>query len=285
MSGEAGFKKVGVVGLGLIGGSLAAACKRAGCTVFGIDADRRTNGFARLAGSIDKELTDGLIAECDVILIAVPVAEGIRWIKEKAALINKDSLVIDCCGIKREICEAGFSASDEYGFSFMGGHPMAGKQKGGIKNSSAELFDGATFALVPRDHNDIRLMTRSKAFLEQLGFGRFIVMTPEEHDKVIAFTSQMAHLISNAYIKSDMAEVGAGMALAGGAFRDMTRVAYLDEAMWTDLFMRNRENLIGELRGFIGELSSYLAALESEDAEKLTALLAEGKRRKEMAER
>ena len=277
--------RVGVVGLGLIGGSLAAAAKRAGHEVFGQDISRSTSGFARLAGSIDAELTGENIPDCDVILIAVPVGEGIKWIRDNAALISKGALVIDCCGIKREICEAGYACASEMGFSFMGGHPMAGKQKGGIKNSSPGLFDGATFALVPGDKNDIRLLTRAKAFLEKLGFSKFIVMTPEEHDEVIAFTSQMAHLISNAYIKSDMADVGAGMALSGGAFRDMTRVAYLDETMWTDLFMRNRDNLISELKGFIGELTDYLDALEHEDAAKLTRLLAEGKRRKEMTEK
>ena len=276
--------KVGVVGLGLIGGSLAAACKRAGHFVLGCDVSRKTSGFAKLAGTIDAELTDAEIPECEVILIAVPVGEGIRWIEEKAGSIPPETLVIDCCGIKREICEAGFSAASEHGFSFMGGHPMAGKQKGGIKNSSAGLFDGATFCLVPEDRSDIRLMARAKGFLEALGFGRFIVMDPEEHDEVIAFTSQMAHLISNAYIKSDMADVGAGMALSGGAFRDMTRVAYLDETMWTDLFMRNRDNLIGELKGFIGELTEYLEALEQGDQDRMTELLAEGRRRKEMTE-
>ena len=273
--------KIGIVGLGLIGGSLAAASKRADHEVLGCDVSRKTAGFAKLSGTIDGELTDETIPECGVILIAVPVGEGIKWIREKGGLVSCGAMVIDCCGIKREICETGFAAAQEHGFSFMGGHPMAGKQVGGIKNSTAGLFDGSTFALVPSDKNDIRLMARAKGFLEELGFGRFIVMTPEEHDKVIAFTSQMAHLISNAYIKSDMACVGAGMALSGGAFRDMTRVAYLDEAMWTDLFMRNRDNLIGELKGFIGELREYLEAIEGEDAERLTGLLAEGKRRKE----
>lgn len=356
---------IGIVGLGLIGGSLAAAFKKSGHRVLGMDSNKTIQDFALLAGSIDGVLTIGPagpvpaarntsnektvsvnadeiratspISEldtdaqsCDVIFIAVSPKNAESWIRENAQyLVNqpaeqtagnqtpeqtadrqtpeqtadsqaseytadiqtadrqpaKAPLVIDCCGTKRNICRAGFDAAAEYGFTFIGGHPMAGKQFGGYKNSSAELFDGAFFALVPNDANgdsgNIALLSTVQSILKDAGFTRFAVMTPDEHDQIIAFTSQMAHLISNAYIKSDMAEVGIGAQLSGGAFRDMTRVAYLDEGMWTELFMENRDNMLSELNGFIGELERYRNAIEARDENALAALLAEGKRRKE----
>ncbi len=292
---------IGIVGLGLIGGSLAAAFKRSGHIVYGYDAKKSIRDFAKMAGSIDATLED--VSLCDYIFIAIPPRAAINWLKdhtENQSITHKDddnddnnrqlfikpeTIVMDCCGTKRDICQEGFALAKIGGYKFIGGHPMAGKQFGGYKNSSPELFDGAMFAIVPDsetgDKNDIRLMVKVQTLLKDAGFMDFAVMTPEDHDKVIAFTSQMAHLISNAYIKSDMAEVSVGANLSGGAFRDMTRVAYLDEGMWTELFMENRDNLLMELKGFIGELERYKTAIETENEEELTELLREGKNRKE----
>ena len=285
---------VGIVGLGLIGGSIAAALKNsetaaqknAEYRVYGFDKEKSTCDFVKLAGNIDEVLDDNLIPECNVIILAVSPAAAIEWLSSKASnnLIAEDAIVIDCCGIKSTVCKACFEIANNHNFYFIGGHPMAGKQVGGYKNSNPNLFNGALFALVPNeehgDKNDISLMSRIRSLLRDIGFRDFAVMTPEQHDEIIAFTSQLAHLISNAYIKSDMAEIGAGAALSGGAFRDMTRVAYLDETMWTELFMDNRENLLSELEGFISELERYKEALIEEDWSKLSALLTEGKLRK-----
>ena len=288
---------IGIVGLGLIGGSLAAAFRKSGHVVYGYDAKKTIQDFAKMAGSIDAPLED--ISACDYIFIAIPPRAAISWMKthtkdqRKAdqnktpmqTFINPKTIVIDCCGTKRGVCHEGFALAKIGGYKFMGGHPMAGKQFGGYKNSSAHLFDGAMFALVPDgeagDKSDIRLIMKTQALLKEAGFKDFAVMSPEDHDKVIAFTSQMAHLISNAYIKSDMAEISVGTHLSGGAFRDMTRVAYLDESMWTELFMENKDNLLSELEGFIGELERYKTAIETESEEMLTELLREGKKRKE----
>lgn len=275
---------IGIVGLGLIGASLAGALSEAGYRVLGHDADKTTEGFALIARAVNGDLTDENISECDAILIAVSQKNAINWLRENSEKISKKALVIDCCGVKRKICAEGWKLAEKNGFYFMGGHPMAGKQTGGIKSSRSDLFKNAVFCLVPQDGNDIRLMSKAKDILKDAGFSKFILMTPEEHDQVIAFTSQMAHLLSNAYIKSDMAKVGSGAVLSGGAFRDMTRVAYLDEKMWTELFMDNRDNLLSELDGFIVELQRYKEAISSGDQETLSALLTEGKKRKEIIE-
>ena len=271
---------IGVVGLGLIGASLAAAFKEAGYKVLGDDKDRPTKDFALMAGTIDAILDKESIKECNMIFIAISVKQAMEWLSKNAESISSNAIVVDCCGVKRSICNLGSELSACHGFRFVGGHPMAGKQIGGYKNSRADLFGGATFCMVPQDNNDIRLITELKSVLKDAGFAKFMVMTAEEHDRVIAFTSQMAHLLSNAYIKSDMAEAKDAAMLSGGAFRDMTRVAYLDESMWTDLFLENKDNLLAELNSFITELEKYKLALEDSDKEKLSDLLLEGKNRK-----
>ncbi len=277
---------IGIVGLGLIGGSLAKAYKRAGAAVLGCDRDRVVTDYARLAEAIDGELDESHFKSCDVIFLAITPHEAVRWLIENAPGIPADTLVIDCCGTKRMICETGFDLGRRYGFTFVGGHPMAGRHKGGFKNSRAELFDGATMALVPAKRDNILLLERLKKLLQPAGFGHLLVTTAEKHDEVIAFTSQMTHLVSNAFIKSGTAEADAEMiAITGGSYRDFTRVAYLNEDMWTELFIENRDNLKKELDMLLSELSRYEKALEADDPEELRRLLAEGSRRKSEVEK
>ena len=275
--------KVGIVGLGLIGGSLARAYKAQGHTVLGTDTDKKTVGFVKLTGVIDGELTKEEMPLCDLVLIAIPPSQAETWLEENAALFTKDTLIMDCCGIKRRVCDVAFRMMEETDMLFVGAHPMAGRQVWGFKNSMADMFRGATCAIVPKDGSDIRLLTKVKTMLAPLGVAKFLVMTAEEHDRVIAFTSQMSHLISNAFVKSDQALKEEAEA-AGGSFRDMTRVAYLDEHMWTELFLENRDNLLSELDIFMSELERYRDALVSEDADALTKLLAEGSERKQEVE-
>ena len=226
---------------------------------------------------------------CEYIFLAVTPNRAIEWLKENSKNISSKTVVIDCCGTKGNICEEGFRLASENNYRFVGGHPMAGKQVGGYKNSSPNLFEGAMFAIVPNeeteDKSDINLIMGIQKLLKEIGFTEFAVMSPSEHDRIIAFTSQMPHLISNAYIKSDLAEIGAGTRLSGGSFRDMTRVAYLDPEMWTELFMENKVNLISELDKFIEELEKYREAIANADESNLTNLLLEGRKRKEEIEK
>lgn len=274
---------VGIVGLGLIGGSLARAYKRAGHEVYGYDHDKLNTEFVELAGVIQGVLTEERYPECDLIFLCIPPKYAKEWLERNAEDLTERTLVIDCCGTKRGICETGFSLMEKTKLLFVGGHPMAGRQVWGFKNSREDMFDGAVFAIVPKDKNDIRLLTRVKDALRPAGFARFQVMTPDVHDEIIAYTSQMPHLISNAFVKSPRA-MRDEAAVAGGSFRDMTRVAYLDEQMWTELFLENRDNLLKELDGFVEELEIYRSALENEEEDVLTRLLAEGRKRKETVE-
>ena len=275
---------IGIVGLGLIGGSMAKAYKKAGAAVLGCDRDRVVTDFAKMAEAIDGELDESHFRSCDVIFLAITPHEAVKWLTENAPGIPAETLVIDCCGTKRLICDAGFSLSRRYGFTFVGGHPMAGRHRGGFKNSRADLFKGASMALVPEKCDDILLLERLKKLFTTIGFERVIVTTAEKHDEIIAFTSQMTHLVSNAFIKSDTA-MKDKKAIAGGSYRDFTRVAYLNEDMWTELFIENRDNLKRELDTLLSELGRYEKALEADDPDELRRLLAEGRQRKSEVEK
>ena len=270
---------VGILGLGLIGGSLARAYAIAGHTVYAAERNEDMLQFAMLAGAVHGKLTDETIRECDLILLSIYPEGSALWMEEHAHLISKDALVIDCCGIKREICSRCFPLAEQYGFTFVGGHPMAGSQFSGFKYSRATLFQGQPMVLVPPRFDDMDLLDRCKNALAPCEFGTFSVTTAQEHDRMIAFTSQMPHILSNAFIKSPTA--GSHKGFSAGSYRDLTRVAWLNAPMWAELFMENRDFVMEELEFYINSLSAYRDAIARQDMDTLTALLEEGKKRKE----
>lgn len=271
--------KVGILGLGLIGGSLARAYAKCGHTVYAYDTDNNILEYAVLAGAVHHELTVETINTCDLILLSVFSGICVSWLKENAKYISKNALVIDCCGIKEDICKQCFPIADEYGFTFVGGHPMAGSHYSGFKYSRSNLFQGAPIVLVPPRYDDPLLLQRVKDALEPCGFKSFSITTAEEHDKMIAFTSQMPHILSNAFIKSPTACLHKGY--SAGSYKDLTRVAWLNPTMWAELFLANRTNVIQELDCFINELQLYRKAIACNDEDALVSLLDEGRRCKE----
>ena len=270
---------VGILGLGLIGGSLARAYAKAGHTVYACEKDESMYAFAQLAGAVSGELNAQTVPLCDLILLAIYPAGSADWLERNAPFISKHTLVMDCCGIKKEICSRCFPLSEQYGFPFVGGHPMAGSHNSGFKYSRSNLFHGAPMVLVPPVFDDINLLDWVKTMLEPCGFGSFSVTTAEEHDKMIAFTSQMPHIVSNAYIKSPTALGHKGF--SAGSYKDLTRVAWLNPRMWAELFLENRDNVLQELDFYIESLQQYRQAISDGDMPRLIALLDEGRRRKE----
>lgn len=270
---------VGILGLGLIGGSMARAYALKGHSVFAWDTDDVTLNFAILSGVVQEKLEQSKIPQCDLIFLAIYPEGSARWLKENGQYISQNALVLDLCGIKAEICRECFPIAEKYGFTFVGGHPMAGSQFSGFKYSRADLFQGAPMVLVPPVFDDIALLDRVKTALSPCGFGSFSVTTASAHDQMIAFTSQMPHLLSNAFIKSPTALNHKGF--SAGSYRDFTRVAWLNSRMWAELFLSNRDNLLSELDTFIDNLQSYRDALAKSDEETLTALLEEGRSRKQ----
>ena len=270
---------VGIVGLGLIGGSFAKAYHAAGWRVLGYDRDESVLAFTQLADAVDEPLTMDNIGTCELVLLCVRPLAAVEYLRQAAPHIGGKPIVIDCCGTKRVVCAAAFPLAEQYGFTYLGGHPMAGTHNSGFKYATATMYHGAPMVLVPADHNNIELLSRVKELLSPAGFGRFSVTTAEKHDEMIAFTSQMAHVVSNAYIKSPTA--GSHKGFSAGSYKDLTRVAWLNPQMWAELFLENKDYLMRELNILIENLQKYELAMEQNDLPGLTALLDEGRRRKE----
>jgi len=308
--------KIGIVGLGLIGGSFAKAIKKnTNCTVFGFDINEATFSKALLISAIDGKLTDENIGECDFVLVSLYPIATMKYIKENADSFKNGAIVVDCCGVKGNICRSLKEIADKAKFTFIGGHPMAGREFSGFEYSDEYLFDGASMILTPYGYVDInidigkgnmliddpmeipidnpidthadksidKMIEKLKKFFLLLGFDSVVITTPDDHDRMIAYTSQLAHVVSSAYVKSSSALRNKGF--SAGSFKDLTRVARLNEEMWTELFFENKNNLIVEVDDIINNLKKYSFALKNNDKDMLRELLKEGREIKESLEK
>jgi len=268
--------RIGIVGLGVLGGSLAKSVKaRTLHDVLGIDTNEETMMLARMCGAIDEPLTQENIASCDLLFLAVRPHIAIEWVRSHAEGIATSTTVIDLCGVKRTVTEQLQPIAREYGFTYIGGHPMAGKERSGFVSSTDDLFDAASMILTPDGSIDINTLEDLKNFFLDIGFAHLTFTTPDEHDRIIAYTSQLAHITSSAYVRSPEALRRRGF--SAGSFGDMTRVARLDEDMWSELFLANADHLVEQLDILIGNLVLFKASLEAGDAEGLRQLLKEGR--------
>ncbi|MDO4864522.1 MAG: prephenate dehydrogenase [Ruminococcus sp.] len=271
--------KILVVGLGLIGGSLCKALKKYTTHyVVGCDINHDIEFAALRDVAVDEEFR-GDFSGFDLVIMSLFPEQTERYLGENIARFDKSTLITDVCGIK-----GGFSArvkalAEENGMRYVGIHPMAGKEFGGYANSTPDLFQRANFIIAPFEDSDDADVELLRSLASELGAGKIVVTSPENHDKMIAYTSQLAHIVSSAYVKSP--ELGLECGFSGGSFQDMTRIATMNEKMWTDLFMQNRDNLIFELDTLIENLNKYSHALRFGDAEEMLALIAEGRRLKE----
>ena len=274
--------KIGIIGLGLIGGSMAKAIsEKTSHTVYGYDKSGETMFLASMTGAMAGALDDAKLPECDLILIAIRPDLAIQWVRENAEKIAPDTIIVDLCGVKRVVVNAVAPIAKEHGFRYIGGHPMAGKEVSGFKNAAPHLYDGASMILTPDEETDLPLLETLRDLFYEIGFAKLTFSTPEEHDRIIAYTSQLAHVASSAYIKSPESQEQFGF--SAGSFKDMTRVARLDETMWTELMMDNADYLTPQIDLLIEHLQAYQKALHERDAEQLCALLKEGREMKEKA--
>ncbi len=268
--------KVGVVGLGLIGGSMAKAVKKkTEHEVIGWDISETIRYSAILMEAVHGFMEEGNPKDCDIVLIALYPQMTVDYIKEHAKDFKKGAVVVDCAGIKRAVCRQVQSVAEENGFSFVGAHPMAGVERSGFTYSTADMFNGATLIVTPYTGTDIGMMNALSMFFKKLGFAKLKVATDAEHDQMIAYTSQLAHVVSSAYVKGALSSNFKDF--SGGSFRDMTRVARLNETMWTELFLANGDNLANEIDGLIERMQAYSKAIRAEDADTLCQLLKEGR--------
>lgn len=272
---------IGVVGLGLIGGSLAGAIKEnTDHTVLAFDREPQAMESAKEFGRMDGPLTADTIEKCEMLFLCLYPQATIDFVRAHADRIAQGCIVIDCCGVKRCVWDALTPVAEEHGFTFIGGHPMAGTQFWGHSHARTTLFKGASMILASDGTYDIKLLDRLNALFSAVGFEKLTLTTPQEHDRVIAFTSQLAHVVSNAYVKSPSAKKQRGF--SAGSYKDMTRVAKLNVPMWTELFLENADFLAEEIDTLIENLQAYSKAIRANDAAALSALLEEGRATKKV---
>lgn len=263
------MKKIAVIGLGIIGGSICGALTKAGYTVDGFGRSERSVNFALQAGYIAARGTD--IAQYDVVFIAVPPQATMEYLDK--ATFKDGALVTDICGVKCSVERLVYSKKRNY--RYVGIHPMAGKETSGIESATPDLFQGANLIITHAKQTDEKDVDEIKQYAKAMRFGNIVECSAEEHDRKIALTSQLAHIVSNAYVKSPQVRRCDGF--TGGSFQDMTRIAGVDEKMWTQLYMANRDCIEAELEGLIDNLSVYLKAIKEGDEEALSEALREGR--------
>ena len=265
----------GIVGLGLIGGSLAKALRAyADCQIFGTDASQETLEAARGDGVLTGELTEQTIPQCEWIFVALYPVDAVKWVEKYAQSISRNCVLIDLCGVKRQVCAGIAPLAKAHGFTYIGGHPMAGVARFGYSNADKDLFRGASMLLMPETPTEPALKARLVAMFRTVGFGFLKWTQPDEHDRMIAYTSQLAHVLSSAYAQSPSSARHIGF--SAGSLRDMTRVATLKVDMWAELFMENREYLAEEVEALCARLTSYARALREDDITSVSELLQRG---------
>ena len=273
----------GIVGLGLIGGSLARSIKfHSDHRVLARDINETALLQARMVNAIDGELTDEALSSCDVVLVALYPQDAVDFILQHMDCFKPGALVVDCCGVKRFVCDRVFPAFQGKDSVFMGGHPMAGRERSGFSYAQDDLFENASMILIPMPGTDIEIIRRAKEIFLSIGFAKVRFSTPLEHDEMISFTSQMAHIVSSAYVNSPLSSKHKGF--SAGSFRDMTRVAQLNEKMWTELFLENDDLLVQQTDHLIRNLTAFREALKNRDEQQLFDLLTAGRVIKESLE-
>ena len=265
---------IGIVGLGVIGGSFARAIKaKTAHTVWGFDINETSVKMALDCGAIDEKLTDENIKSCDMVMVCIYPYKTVEYIKQNADKFKKGSMVVDVCGVKRYIKEQVADVLSQNDVKFIAAHPMAGRGVAGFESSLATLYENASYIIADKDADKNSVQILSK-LASDIGFTNIVVTTEDEHDEVIAYTSQMAHILSNAYVKSPSYKKHKGF--SAGSFADLSRVAKLDANMWSDLFLLNRDNLLTEFDCYLKHLQEYKVALETENRDELYKILKDG---------
>ncbi len=273
-------KTIAIIGLGLIGGSFARAFKKyTDYTVIGFNRTQSTAELALKQGVIDAIGTEQNLGEADIVLLSMYPKVSCDFVEQHIESFKPGCIITDDCGIKEYLVHRLTGLCQEHGLYYVGGHPMAGREVSGYKASHADLYKGASMLLVPTDASTSEIVHQVKQMFASIGFSQLVITTAEHHDRMIAYTSQLCHIISSAYIKSPSEMEHKGY--SGGSYRDLTRVAYLNETMWTELFLENRRALVPEIDEMIEHLTEYRDAIEQQDADTLFQLLRDGKRRKE----
>ena len=249
------------------------------CTLLGYDTDGAVLSRALDEGVVSAALTPDRLAECELVIIALYPQATVEYVAANRERFRKGGLVMDCGGVKGVVCTPLEEVVRDAGFWFVGGHPMAGIERSGYQSAFPELFQGASLILTPYPGTPRSCLDGIWEFARQLGFSRLQPSTPAEHDHIIAYTSQLAHVVSCAYVGSPSAPNFEGF--SAGSFKDMTRVAKLNEEMWTELFLENRDALVREIDTLVEELAAFAYTIRRGDRERLRDMLKHAREIKE----
>lgn len=271
---------IGIAGLGIIGGSFAKAIKAyTPHYVLGFDLNEHTLLKAKEEMAIDDAALPQRFSECDIVFLALYPKDAIEFVKAHLPALCKGCILVDLCGVKRCVAEAIYPLCAQAGVIYIGGHPMAGRERWGFDSSDKALYQNASMILTPFPDTPPKALTLLQDLCADIGFGKLNITTPEDHDSMIAFTSQLAHIVSSAYIKSPRAQKHKGY--SAGSYRDLTRVARLNPDMWTELFLENKDDLVNEIDTIMQHLKEYRDVIEKGDYNELYRLLDEGRAIKE----
>ena len=275
---------IAIIGLGLIGGSLGRSlCKKTEHKIFAFDIDAKAMSLGRLLSAYHEPLTNENIGQMDMVIFSLYPETLSKSLDKYCPLLKKGALVMDCCGNKRQVVCQMQTLSQKYPhLEFISSHPMAGREFSGVSHSTLNLFDRASMILVPVSAG-LKTIQSIKQLWLSVGFGKVVITSAKEHDRIIAYTSQLAHLVSSAYMKSPTAT--SFMGFSAGSFRDMTRVARLSPEMWSELTIENADFLVGEIDNIISSLTEYKNALKNGDKEQMRNLLADGNEKKLLSEK
>lgn len=272
-----------IVGLGLIGGSYAMALKELRPRqICAIDMEERVLDEALKMRVIDKGCKNGasLLKEADLVIIALYPEETVEFVKNNIENFKKSAVITDTCGIKIGVVEKinSFLPQD---LDFIGGHPMAGKESKGLQAASKDIFKNANYIITPIERNKKENIKLVEKMAKAIGCKNVVCVNPEEHDKIISFTSHLPHVIAVSLMNSNMIENNIGL-FTGGSFKDATRVAAINSMLWSELFTLNSENLIGEIEKFEESIKKIKKAIKSEDKHALVNIFKDAsvKRRK-----
>ena len=272
--------KILVVGLGLIGGSYCKAITSyTNHEVYGLDNNSAVIESAKKCGCIKNGADISELENFDMVIVCLHPVPAKQFMCENMERFKKGAILSDVCGIKGQMTVELTELAAKYGVNYVGTHPMAGKERFGFDFSDGALFIGANFIVTPTENTDKNSVLAVEKLAKQMGFKKIVESSPFDHDSIIAYTSQLAHVVSSAYVKSPTMQKELGF--SAGSFKDMTRIATLNESMWTSLFLANKDCLVFEIDELIKNLTDYRDAIKNNDSENLEKLLRDGRILKE----
>jgi prephenate dehydrogenase len=264
---------IGIVGLGLIGGTYAKALKQYNYTIYGIDVDSETIDYALKNNIVDFATTNPkeYLKELDVVFLCLYPQATISFINKYMMSFKKGAIISDVVGVKRYIIDnIDFNYNEDIEFVFS--HPVAGREKIGIKYSDKDIFQDSNFVITPIEKNSEKALNLIETLAKQMGFKNVSRISDKEHDEIIAYTSQLTHAIAISLVNSDHFSGNTGLFI-GDSYKDLTRIAMINEDLWSELFIKNKDFLLQKINNFEEELDILKNALNKKDKEKLKELM------------